>query len=86
MEDNQQKPEKSDGWKDFLGEFALQFLFTLMFAGAGGAYFAFGFGAIFLIFPYAALLYFLYKKYIGNSTKQQDKEPSNPQVKNDEAV
>lgn len=72
--DGVSEPPQPLTWKNLieylLGEFLIQFIFTFIFISGAGAYLCFGLGALLLIFPYAALLYYLYQKLIKPKPKQ----------------
>lgn len=65
--------QKKNSWSDLISEFFHQllgelffyFCFTILVGLGGGIYFAYtflGVGALLLIFPYIALIYYLYRK------------------------
>lgn len=78
--DGVSEPPQPLTWKNLieylLGELLIQFilfiLLPFLLLNTIAAYTFFGLGALLLIFPYAALLYYLYQKLIKLKPKQPD--------------
>jgi len=72
------KPENKETLKSLFGELAIQAALGLILAALGGiglAYIFIGWGVIWLLLPFAALIYWLIKKQFSNIAVERDASP-----------
>lgn len=86
MDNNKEPQQKSNFWQEMLGNILGEFIIyaflglcLLLLSNIWFIYALISWGALLLIIPYIALLYYLFKKLIRNQQKAHS-------IKNDEAA